>query len=51
MAIYAPSWKPGVRTEDSWRSTLRDYMLRKLGDMPVDWGGVPKRPAGGPDRG
>ena len=36
MAIHAPSWKPGGRTEDSWRSTLRDYMLPRLGDMPVD---------------
>ena len=36
MAIHAPSWKPDGRTEDSWRSTLRDYMLPRLGDMPVD---------------
>ena len=36
MAIHAPGWKPGGRTEDSWRSTLRDYMLPRLGDMPVD---------------
>ena len=36
MAIHAPNWKPGGRTEDSWRSTLRDYMLPRLGHMPVD---------------
>ena len=36
MAIHAGNWKPGGRTEDSWRSTPRDYMLPKLGDMPVD---------------
>ena len=36
MAIHAPNWKPGGRTEGSWRSTLRDYMLPRLGDMPVD---------------
>ncbi len=36
MAIHAGNWKPGGRTEDSWRSTLRDYILPRLGDMPVD---------------
>ena len=36
MAIHAPGWKPGGRTEDSWRATLREYMLPRLGDMPVD---------------
>ena len=36
MAIHAPNWKPGGRTEDSWRATMRDYMLPRLGDMPVD---------------
>ena len=36
MAIHAGNWKPGGRTEDSWRSTLRDYMLPRLGDVPVD---------------
>ena len=36
MAIHAPNWKPGGRTEGSWRSTLRDYILPRLGDMPVD---------------
>lgn len=36
MAIHAPNWKPGGRTEDSWRATLRDYILPRLGDMPVD---------------
>ena len=36
MAIHAGDWKPGGRTEDSWRSTLRDYILPRLGGMPVD---------------
>ncbi len=36
MAIHAGNWKPGGRTEDSWRSTLRDYILPRLGDLPVD---------------
>ena len=36
MAIHAGNWKPGGRTEDSWRSTLRDYILPRLGGMPVD---------------
>ena len=36
MAMHAGNWKPGGRTEDSWRSTLRDYILPRLGDMPVD---------------
>ena len=36
MAIHAGNWKPGGRTEDSWRSTLRDYILPRLGDMRVD---------------
>ena len=36
MAIHAGNWKPGGRTEDSWHSTLRDYILPRLGDMPVD---------------
>ncbi|MXY17349.1 MAG: site-specific integrase [Gammaproteobacteria bacterium] len=36
MAIHAGNWKPGGRTEESWRATLRDYVLPRLGDMPVD---------------
>ena len=36
MAIHAGNWKPGGRTEESWRSTLRDYIFPRLGDMPVD---------------
>jgi len=36
IAIHAGSWKPGGRTEESWRATLRDYALPRLGDMPVD---------------
>ena len=36
IAIHAGSWKPGGRTEEGWRATLRDYALPRLGDMPVD---------------
>ena len=36
IAIHAGNWKPGGRTEESWRATLRDYALPRLGDMPVD---------------
>ena len=36
VAIHAPNWKPGGRTENGWRATLRDYMLPRLGDMPLD---------------
>ena len=36
IAIHAGSWKPDGRTEQSWRATLRDYALPRLGAMPVD---------------
>ena len=36
IAIHAGSWKPDGRTEQSWRATLRDYVLPRLGAMPVD---------------
>ena len=35
IAIHAGSWKPGGRTEESWRASLRDYALPRLGEMPV----------------
>ena len=36
IAIHAGSWKPDGRTEQSWRATLRDYVLPRLGAMSVD---------------
>ena len=36
IAIHAGSWKRGGRTEESWRATLRDYGLPRLGETPVD---------------
>ena len=36
IAIHAGNWKHGGRTEESWRATLRDYALPRLGEMPVD---------------
>ena len=35
IAIHAGNWKPGGRTEESWRATLRDYALPRLGEMPI----------------
>ena len=36
IAIHAGNWKPGGRTKESWRATLRDYALPRLGEMAVD---------------
>ena len=36
IAIHAGNWKTGGRTEESWRATLRDYALPRLGGMPVN---------------
>ena len=36
IAIHAGNWKPGGRNEENWRGTLRDYVLPRLGRMPVD---------------
>ena len=36
ISIHAGSWKPGGRNEENWRSTMRDYVFPRLGDMPVD---------------
>ena len=36
ISIHAGSWKPSGRNEENWRSTLRDYVVAKLADMPVD---------------
>ena len=36
IAIHAESWKPGSRSEEGWRSSLRDYAMPTLGGMRVD---------------
>ena len=36
IAIHAGSWKSGGRNEENWRSSLRDYVLPRLADMPAD---------------
>ena len=36
ISIHAGGWKPGGRNEQNWRSTMRDYVFPRLGDMPVD---------------
>ncbi|MCY4369118.1 MAG: site-specific integrase [bacterium] len=36
IAIYRTGWKPGGRTEQKWRTTLRDYAFPTLGAKPVD---------------
>ena len=36
LAIHAVNWKPGSRSEETWRSSLRDYALPRLGSMRVD---------------
>ena len=36
IAIYRTGWKPGGRTEQKWRTTLRDYAFPTLGAKPID---------------
>ena len=36
IAIYRTGWKQGGRTEQKWRTTLRDYVFPTLGTKPVD---------------
>ena len=36
IAIHAGTWKPGGKNEENWRSTMRDYALPRLGNLPVD---------------
>ena len=36
LAIHAVNWKPGSRSEHTWRTSLRDYALPRLGTMRVD---------------
>ena len=36
IAIHSENWKPGSRSEESWRASLRDYAMPRLGDRRVD---------------
>ena len=36
IAIHAENWRPGSRSEQGWRSSLRDYAMPRLGDKRVD---------------
>ena len=36
LAIHAVNWKPGSRSKETWRASLRDYALPRLGSMRVD---------------
>ena len=36
IAIQAQAWKEGGKSEQQWRSSLRNYVLAELGDQPVN---------------
>ncbi len=36
IAVHSAGWKDGGRSEKLWRSSLRDYVMPKLGRRPVD---------------
>ena len=36
IAIHSENWKPGSRSEESWRASLRDYAMPRLGERRVD---------------
>ena len=36
IAIHEPNWKEGARSAETWRSSLRDYALPRLGRKPVN---------------
>ena len=36
IAVHAAGWKDGGRSEELWRSSLRDYVIPTLGARPVD---------------
>ena len=36
IAIHSENWKPGSRSEENWRASLRDYAMPRLGDRRVD---------------
>jgi len=46
IAIHSENWKPGSRSEESWRASLRDYAMPRLGDRRAVAGrGLPPLPA------
>ena len=36
IEAHRPTWKPGSRSEEHWRSSLEHYILGTLGDRPID---------------
>ena len=36
IAIHAENWKPGSRSEETWRTSLRDYAMPRLGERRVN---------------
>ena len=36
IRTHRAAWKDGAKSEAQWRASLRDYVLPKLGRMPVD---------------
>ena len=36
IAIHAENWRPGSRSDEAWRTSLRDYAMPRLGDRRVD---------------
>ena len=36
IALHAPQWKPGGRTEEHWQSSLTIYAYPRLGELTVD---------------
>ena len=36
IAIHAENWRPGSRSEEAWRTSLRDYAMPRLGDRRAD---------------
>ena len=36
IALHAPTWKAGSKTERLWRSSLEQYVHPRLGNQPID---------------
>lgn len=36
IAIHAENWKPDTRSEEQWRTSLRDYAMPRLAKNRVD---------------
>ena len=36
LALHAKTWKPGGKSEDQWRSSLRTFVFPELGNRPVN---------------